>query len=240
MTKNWLYSLIILLTSTLMPGLSSAASSENRHQDHAAIAQVVTTASKQQAAAQGFDDVDVTLHKLDANLALPACPTPLTTILPQSNQVIGPVSVGVRCDSEHHQWTIYTRATVTALQRIPVFSKSLNKGHVITAADLSSKTLPARSTVKDVALDEDQLIGKELTRNLNAGSPVYLRHLRAPDLIKQGQQVMLVARGNGVEIKVKGKAQNNGAIGEAVRVTNLSSGQTVQGIVEADGSVGIY
>ncbi len=240
MTKNWLYNLTLLLIGASMLTFSTAASSENRRQDHAAITQAVSDACQAQAAAQGYDDVEVVVHKLDSNLALPACSKPLSTILPQPERATGQVSVGVRCDSEQTPWTIYARAMVSALQRIPVFNKPLSKGHIITAADLSSQTLPARSVVKDVALAEKQLIGQELTRNLSAGTPVRLRHLRAPELIKQGQQVMLVARGNGVEIKVKGKAQHGGAVGDAVRVTNLSSGQTVQGIVEADGTVGIY
>lgn len=239
MTKYWRRPVITAMILAFLVGAAQAAT-ENRQQSHAVISDTVSRACHAQASQRGYDQVDVQVQALNKHMKLPHCPVALNTLLPQPERALGQISVGVRCEHPDTAWTIYVRATVSALQVIPVLNRPLVRGDIISADDIQQQTLPARSAVKGVALSAEQVIGRELTRATEAGTPLRLRYLRLPELVKQGQMVMLIARGNGVEIKVKGKAQQGGALGQQVRVTNLSSGQTVQGIVEEDGSIGIY
>ena len=49
----------------------------------------------------------------------------------------------------------------------------------------------------------------------------------------------LVAGTKGLEVRMQGKAMGNGAEGDRLLVTNLSSGRRIEGVVLADGSVRI-
>ena len=58
-------------------------------------------------------------------------------------------------------------------------------------------------------------------------------------MISRGQQITLIAGDNGLEVRMQGKALKDAAVGERVNVTNLSSGQQVEGIANSDGTVSV-
>jgi flagella basal body P-ring formation protein FlgA len=98
---------------------------------------------------------------------------------------------------------------------------------------------PVQASMQGVITDPDQIIGMELTRALNAGSPIKPNQLRAPKIITRGQQVILVSGTNGLEVRMQGKALKDAVAGERIKVTNLSSGQQIEGIANTDGTVSV-
>ena len=69
-----------------------------------------------------------------------------------------------------------------------------------------------------------------------AVQPIQLSMLRQAWRVKAGQQVMVVANGDGFSINSEGKALNNAAVAQNARV-RMSSGQVVSGTVDADGNI---
>ena len=72
------------------------------------------------------------------------------------------------------------------------------------------------------------------------GSPVRVNQLRRPKVVKRGNLVTLLSGGAGLEVRMQGKAQGDAAVGDHLKVKNLSSGQLVEGIVNSDGTVTVY
>jgi len=62
-------------------------------------------------------------------------------------------------------------------------------------------------------------------------------HLAPPRLVRRGDSVALLARSNGVEVRMPGRALGDAGAGERVSVRNPSSRRTIQGLVLADGEV---
>jgi flagella basal body P-ring formation protein FlgA len=60
--------------------------------------------------------------------------------------------------------------------------------------------------------------------------------LRQPWRVKAGQDVMVVASGDGFDASGEGKALNNGTISQWVRV-RMGNGQVVSGRVSDDGKI---
>jgi flagella basal body P-ring formation protein FlgA len=114
----------------------------------------------------------------------------------------------------------------------------LARNSIITRDDLVMTSQPLGSQ-NGILYDPEQIVGMELTRQLNAGSPIKANYLRPPKVVKRGQQVVLVAGSGGLNVRMKGKANGDAAVGERVRVTNTSSGQQLEGIVNQDGSISI-
>jgi len=83
----------------------------------------------------------------------------------------------------------------------------------------------------------EEAAGKEAKVTLYPGRPILRAQLGAPALVERNALVrMNYARGP-LHIVTDGRALDRGGVGEPVRVMNLTSKQTVTGIVAADGSI---
>ncbi|OYU17388.1 MAG: flagella basal body P-ring formation protein FlgA [Rhodobacteraceae bacterium PARR1] len=116
-------------------------------------------------------------------------------------------------------------------------------------AVIMTRSLPARATVgladvTTVAADipgaattPDQVVGQALRVAVQAGRPLRVDDLTAPELVARNQLIRLHYTHGSMTIAAEGRALDAGAIGQSVRVMNLSSRGTVQGVVLPDGSV---
>ena len=202
------------------------------------ITSAVIEAGKSKAQKQGYSNVKIEVRPLDNRLRLPLCNKPLTTFSPQGSQALGAISIGVRCTGEK-PWTIYARANISAYKAIPVLSRPLQRHTLITKDDIEIINQPLDATIQGIIDDPDRIIGMELTRALNAGSAIKPNQLRAPKVVTRGQQVILISGVKGLEVRMQGKALKDAAKGERVKVTNLSSGQQIEGIANSDGTVSV-
>ncbi|MNN01963.1 flagellar basal body P-ring biosynthesis protein FlgA [compost metagenome] len=80
-------------------------------------------------------------------------------------------------------------------------------------------------------------IGQVARRALSAGSLLSATDLVAPRIVRRGDNVALVARRGGVEVRVAGRALGDAGAGERVSVENLSSRRVMQGIAAPGGDV---
>ncbi len=72
---------------------------------------------------------------------------------------------------------------------------------------------------------------------MSAGAVLPATDLVAQRLIRRGDNVALVSRRGGVEVRVVGKALGDAGESERVTVENLSSRRVVQGVVGPGGDV---
>jgi flagellar basal body P-ring formation protein FlgA len=85
--------------------------------------------------------------------------------------------------------------------------------------------------------DPDQAIGLEARVAIYAGKPLRPGDLGPPTLVERNQLVTLVFLSGGLAISTEGRALARGAEGDAVRVMNLGSRNTVTGRIGPDGAV---
>lgn len=114
-----------------------------------------------------------------------------------------------------------------------VAAKNLRPGMVVTAQDVK---LVAADIAGGFQLLED-VIGQEVRVVLYAGRPVLPNDIGPPSLIDRNQIVTLVYTAGPMTILTEGRSLGRGAIGDRVRVMNLSSRTTVTGSVSANGDV---
>ncbi|MEH6616201.1 MAG: flagellar basal body P-ring formation chaperone FlgA [Porticoccus sp.] len=202
------------------------------------IADAVVVASTEQARQHGYENVNVEVRPLDSRLRLPQCANALSAFTPPGSGALGALSVGVRCTGDK-PWTIYVRANVSAQMSIPVLTRTLPRHALITESDIEWVNRPQQSSSQDIIYDLDQIVGMELTRSLGAGSPIKSNQLRRPKVVARGQQIILIAGSESLEVRMQGKALRDAVAGERVKVTNLSSGQQVEGIANTDGTVSV-
>ena len=112
--------------------------------------------------------------------------------------------------------------------QIPVLTKGALADDIISSSDLEWIDVPTRQMVNDTIVDADKLIGKTPVRMVEAGVPVRARDVKSPQLVARGDEVLLQFNQAGLQLTAKGKAMQNGAEGEVIRVLNLSSNQSLR------------
>ena len=179
---------------------------------------------------EGFsDDVKVTV-RTPPNL-YPSCEQPSFTVT-GTTKLWGNVNVLARCASEKRYLQVAVQATGNyVVAAVPVARGSVLQSNSVTLKRGRLDQLPPRTM-----LDINQAQDAVSLRDLAPGQAIQLSMLRQAWRVKAGQQVMVVANGEGFSINSEGKALNNAAVAQNARV-RMSSGQVVSGTVNSDGNI---
>jgi len=164
--------------------LSAAAAATGPIQDLAQIADTAAAAAANLGLQRGYDNVTVDTQDLDPRVRLPRCGEAPSAFIPRGSRVPGALSVGVSCAGPS-PWTIYVRAEVRAQRAVPVLARPLARHAVITADDIRVIEQPLEAVPTGIVFDPERIIGMELVRAVEEGSPLRLKHLRPPKVILQ-------------------------------------------------------
>ncbi|MFD1803129.1 flagellar basal body P-ring formation chaperone FlgA [Mixta tenebrionis] len=161
----------------------------------------------------------------------PACAAPQFS-LPGNSRLWGLISVAASCERDRR----YLQVEVQVSGDYVVVNRPIARGSALSAADLGIKqgrldTLPARAV-----LDAQQIVAAVSVRDLLPDQPLTLSMVRQPWRVKAGQQVMVIAQGDGFNASGEGRALNNATATQRVRV-RMGNGQIVSGSVDADGNI---
>lgn len=114
---------------------------------------------------------------------------------------------------------------------LPVLRRAFNVGEMIRAEDIDWANVREDSVRSDVVTDPAQLVGTNPRVRLRAGEPIRQGDTRLPVLVARNATVSIVLETGAMRITVLGRALDEGARGQSVRVTNLQSRQTIEAIV---------
>lgn len=125
-------------------------------------------------------------------------------------------------------------------KRVPVSSGHLKIGDIIGGRDLDWAWKQENKISKDSIKHTSNLIGLEVRQGITTGSMVRTRDVTAPRLVQRGSLVTMRIKTSTMLITAQGRALQDGAKGESVRVKNLQSNRIIEGVVEADGAIQVH
>ncbi|HAX91985.1 MAG TPA: flagella basal body P-ring formation protein FlgA [Rhodospirillaceae bacterium] len=120
---------------------------------------------------------------------------------------------------------------------VPVLAKHLTAGTVVGARDLMLVSVGQEQIGIDVLTAESAIIGQELRHDHAEGQFVRTRDVAPPRLVTRGALVTLRVETPLMQITTQGRALQDGAKGDVIRVTNTQSNRVIEGVIEADGIV---
>lgn len=161
----------------------------------------------------------------------PQCLAPQFMLSP-NGRTWGNVSVAVNCNGKKS----YVQTKVQVSGTYWVAAKNVPAGAHLAQADMQQKTGRLDLLPQKAILDSQQALNGVTLRNINIGQPLTLSMLRRPWMVHAGQEVQVQATGSGFNVSSAGKAMNNAAANESVRI-RMPSGVIVNGTVGSDGSV---
>jgi len=112
---------------------------------------------------------------------------------------------------------------VEALAEMVVATRTLERGEVLTAADLTLARRDLSRVQGRFLKSVDEAVGLRVKSAVHANSPVRGDYLERVPLIVSGQLVTIVAENEVVKISTVGRAKQAGAAGDLITVTNVSS-----------------
>lgn len=140
--------------------------------------------------------------------------------------------IGVRC-SGSKPWKVYVPVDVVVTVPVYTASRTLPRGHLLTAADLVVDERDVSRLVSGYITNSAGLVGQRLKFPLIAGRIITPAMLSADHIVRRGQTVTLIASGSGIRISMTGKALMDGAKNQRIRVENVNSGRIIEGIVRS-------
>lgn len=152
--------------------------------------------------------------------------------LPSGGRNMGNISLPVQCDKKKQ----YLQLTVNVTGQYYVATRNIQRGETIEFVDIGTKKGLIHQLPSGASTDKMALRGTLALRNITAGQTFTSSMVRRPWAIKAGQTVYVFATGNNFSVKYEGRAINNAAVGENIRV-RLINGQVVNGEAQENGSV---
>lgn len=122
---------------------------------------------------------------------------------------------------------------------VPVLSRPLRRDEIISGNDITWLPTDLNAGSMNILFNAEDLIGKAPRTSLRPGVPVRAVDLVTPPAVNRGKQVTMIYQAGRMTITAQGRALSDAAVGETVRVVNISSSRTVEGVVEALGVVRI-
>lgn len=181
-------------------------------------------------------DYQISAAQIDPHLQIPACNEPLT-LSPQSAPIKpGLNTIAVRCNSDK-SWTIYSIVAIKAYQQVLVSARPLLRNEQIHPEHLTLERRDVGSLQQGYLSNPNDVINKQIVRNIPAGTVLTRSHYSETALVKRGEQVRIQSEKAGLLITAPGVAMMDGVKGQQIRVKNASSQRIVQAVVINPGVV---
>jgi flagella basal body P-ring formation protein FlgA len=166
---------------------------------------------------------------------LPVCDKPPRVSLQSRDRAWGKIFLALNCE-EGRSWVRPVSVYVAVKGRYLVTNQALRKGQALSVADLQWAEGDLTKMGDTLLEDPEQVKNMELSRSLQAGTPLRLNDLKPIAVIKSGDQVRVTLLGKGFAIDTSGQAMSDAALGGSVKV-RISDGKIVQGAAVSQGAV---
>jgi flagellar basal body P-ring formation protein FlgA len=134
----------------------------------------------------------------------------------------------------HWQTTRYTGTAIETVEAVTV-DHPVEHGEIIKAADLSTVRRPKAEGA--VITDPQTVAGLAARHQLRPGQPLHDADLMKPAVVQRNDIVTIFYEAPGINLTLRGQAQDAGALGDTVNVMNIQSKRVVQGVVVGPGRV---
>ena len=121
----------------------------------------------------------------------------------------------------------------------PVLRRDLPRQSVISEDDLEMKATDYDKLPHRAALRKEDLVGKALSQPGRAGTTLQQTSVKTPPAIKRGREIMLVAAGSGVRVAQRATAQEDGHVGDWIRVQPGNGARVLRAEVVSNNEVRI-
>jgi flagella basal body P-ring formation protein FlgA len=147
-----------------------------------------------------------------------------------------PLRISVTVNTEESA-RFLAHAIVDYWHDIPVISRTLERGMLISPEDVQMIRLNMTKQPVDVVSNLDLVVGKRAKTRLVAGNTVRTSQIDIPPTVERGALVTIIHKSRGIQATASGKTLSAGLTGELIMVQNTSSKRLVRARIINDQEV---
>lgn len=122
---------------------------------------------------------------------------------------------------------------------VVVPKRAIARGETLTLADVAIERRPRDGQGSEILSDARAAVDKVARRALMAGAPLRASDVQREEIVAKGDLVTIVYESRGLIITLRGRANEAGAMGDVISVTNPQSKRVLQGKVSGPGRVSV-
>ena len=123
------------------------------------------------------------------------------------------------------------------MHMVPVLAQPIARGEIIRDESVIMQEVKRSPAGFDYITDSAGLIGMAAKRPLRAGVPLRVSDITPPQIIKKGDMITIAFETPGLSLTIRGKALDDGILGQSIRVMNTQTNRTFEGAATAAGYV---
>jgi flagellar basal body P-ring formation protein FlgA len=133
------------------------------------------------------------------------------------------------------------RVTGSLVELVPVavLNRTFNRGETVQSSDVTIERRVRETVPQDIEPEDALLAGRVARRALPAGTVVRSGDLAKPEIVARGEIVTVVYEVPGLVLTLRARADQAGAQGDTITLTNPQSKRTIQGRVVAPGRLAV-
>ena len=166
--------------------------------------------------------IDVSIVKIDDRINIPDCPTGFE--YNASQEALSQSYISVRVSCRNNEWYLFTSGQVTRTKEIVVTQGAISPGTVLTSSNFSLAKVDVRRLRHTAFTELEALIGARIKRRVTDGQAIQSNMLC---FVCKGDRITITAEVAGMEVKTAGIAQQDGVVGDNIKVINASSQKAV-------------
>jgi flagellar basal body P-ring formation protein FlgA len=136
----------------------------------------------------------------------------------------------------HLQATHYAGSAIETVEAVAV-DHPVEHGEILKASDLTTVRRPKAEG--PAITDPHAVAGLAARHQLRPGQPLHDADLMKPALVQRNDVVTIFYEAPGINLTLRGQAQDAGAFGDTINVMNTQSKRVVQAVVVAPGRVAV-
>ncbi|HEB56571.1 MAG TPA: flagellar basal body P-ring formation protein FlgA [Gammaproteobacteria bacterium] len=206
------------------------------YQSHESIYQAARSYARSHVVPKHAQKPEIKISKLDSRLKLKKCSNRLKAFLPKGGRKIGKTTIGIKCTGSN-PWSLHVPLTISVYGKVLVASRQLQKNSVLKKTDIKLARYNLAELPFGYFESLDKGVGMKLKRRVTEGTVLTPAMLKKPRIVKRGQKVSIMAQSGSMVVRMQGKALDNGAAGDRIKVMNVKSRKKLEGVVTLSGEV---
>ena len=188
-----------------------------------------------------LDEIEISVNPIADKILVPDGDIEIKVEALPSTKFLGTTSLKAQilADGEVSK-TYNVRLRIDVVKEVVVATRTIQRHEIISEDDLSLEARDLSGIRSDVVFDPLLAVGMMAKNTIQFGKAIAFSNIQYPPDVTRGDLVTLEAKVGGVVVKTPGEILETGAVGDFVRVKNLSSGVIVRAkVIDSQSVLGI-
>jgi len=168
------------------------------------------------------NSLSVKATPIDSRVNIPVCPSDI--LFNASNEALEQSHITVKAYCAETNWYLYLMVKALRMQEVVVLNRAVGPGTILNQSNLSIAKMDINKIRRTTFAEISQVAGARTKKRTRAGQAVDPNQLC---FVCKGDTILITASAGELKIKTKGIAQQDGNIGDTIKVKNTNSKKLV-------------